>query len=65
MARAVITLPSRTSRVSISGYLSSLYRACPLAFLIRVQIRVPRYRGVPNEEGGVDIEAPLRYDSIN
>ena len=24
---------------------------------------MPRYRGVPNEEGGVDIEAPLRYDS--
>ena len=26
-------------------------------------MRVPRYRGVLNEEGGVDIEAPLRYDS--
>ena len=23
-------------------------------------MRVPRYRGVLNEEGGVDIEAPLR-----
>ena len=26
-------------------------------------MRVPRYRGVPNEEGGVDIAAPLRKDT--
>ena len=40
-------------------YPSYLYYALPF----RADTRAPRYRGVLNEEGGVDIEAPLRYDS--